>query len=355
MRDNPAISVVLPVYNAQLYVREAVESILAQTFTNFELIIINDGSSDDSGSILRELASHDSRIILVERANGGLVSALNEGIERAKGGLIARMDADDIAMPDRFAQQYKRMSNEPCLAVLGSFIRIINMRGEPSRLCTFPVSTVEVGNFIEHGCPVAHPSVMMRRDVVLKVGGYRKIFKHCEDYDLWLRITECGYGIANLPKVLLKYRVHESNVSVVHINAQILGSLLAKNSYRMRKAGLPDPISNADILNFGLIDVLPDNLRRRANTEFFVMRHSGISLASNHELHKAWKEYQKLVPQKREEAVVCHFLIRLMSGAIRSKDFNLAHKVFGDLLLTNPLLCSGFLWIKIKNFILAKI
>ena len=104
MNHTPAISVVLPVYNAEAYVREAVQSILAQSFTDFELIIINDGSTDGSGAILRELAARDTRIVLVERPNGGLVSALNEGLEMARADLIARMDADDVAMPERLWQ-----------------------------------------------------------------------------------------------------------------------------------------------------------------------------------------------------------------------------------------------------------
>ncbi|MFN3500447.1 MAG: glycosyltransferase family 2 protein, partial [Pannonibacter indicus] len=176
MSQTPAISAVLPVYNGEAYVREAVESILAQTFTDFELIIINDGSTDGSGAILRELAARDPRIVLVERANGGLVSALNEGIERAQAGLIARMDADDVAMPKRFALQHARMEAEPELGVLGSFIRIMDKAGRTIRLGDYPVSVAEAARFMEHGCPVAHPTVMMRREAVLKAGGYRKLF-----------------------------------------------------------------------------------------------------------------------------------------------------------------------------------
>ena len=134
MNPSPAISVILPVYNAEAYVREAVESILAQSFTDFELIIINDGSTDGSGAILRELAVRDTRIVLIERPNGGLVSALNDGIESARAELIARMDADDVAMPERFALQHARMMEDPELAVLGSFIRIMDKTGNIMRI-----------------------------------------------------------------------------------------------------------------------------------------------------------------------------------------------------------------------------
>ena len=134
VQKSTAISVILPVYNTETYVREAVESILAQSFTNFELIIINDGSTDGSDVILRELAAGDTRIVLVERPNDGYVSALIKGIEIARAELIARMDADDVSMPERFALQHARMVQEPELAVLGSFIRFIDKAGDIIRL-----------------------------------------------------------------------------------------------------------------------------------------------------------------------------------------------------------------------------
>ena len=208
MNRNPAISVVLPVYNAEDYVREAVESILAQSFTDFELIVINDGSTDGSGVILRELARRDARIVLVERPNDGLVSALNEGIKIARAELIARMDADDVAMPERFALQHARMVQEPELAVLGSFIRVTDKAGNIIRLREYPLTPKEAAHHVERDCPVGHPTVMMWRDAVLKAGGYRKAFCHAEDYELWLRMSDLGYAIANLPQPLLNYRVH---------------------------------------------------------------------------------------------------------------------------------------------------
>ena len=126
------------------------ESILAQAFTDFECIIINDGSTDDSGAILRELAARDTRIVLMERPNDGLVSALNEGIGRARAGLIVRMDADDVAMPERFALQYARMVQEPELAVLGSSIRVIDKVGNIIRLFERPLTRQTLIKYMEN-------------------------------------------------------------------------------------------------------------------------------------------------------------------------------------------------------------
>lgn len=343
-----AISAVLPVYNGEAYVREAVESILAQTFTDFELIVINDGSTDGSGVILQELAARDPRIVLVERANGGLVSALNEGIERARAELIARMDADDVAMPERFALQHARMEAEPGLGLLGSFIRIMDKTGRIIRQGDYPVSTAETARFLERGCPVAHPTVMMRREAVLKAGGYRKLFSHCEDYDLWLRISELGYGIANLPQPLLNYRMHGANVSAVHREVQELGTMIALLAHRARLAGLPDPAVGVDRLHAGLIEAVPKYLRQDVDAAFFVLRYSHLSLATHDELENAWAQYKRLSPQARRETVMCDFLMRLLNGAVRNRSLGVAFRALAEAMRRHPRATCGLLRRKVK-------
>lgn len=323
----PEISVVLPVYNAQAYVAEAVNSILSQSFSNFELIIINDGSTDASSSILRKLASLDSRIKLFERPNCGLVFTLNEGISQAKGWLIARMDADDISMPDRFSLQYARMVKSPDLAVIGSFIRVIDKNGNTVRDCDYPLSPAQTSRFLECGSPVAHPAVMMRRDAVLKVGGYRKVFSHCEDYDLWLRINEIGYNIANIAKPLLRYRVHGANVSAVHRAAQELGTIVARLAHRARMAGLPDPTVGVEEITPDLIESLPLELKCDVDAAFFVLRYSDLSLKGRYELETAWCDFQRLQPRVQKDSLMCGFLMRLLNGAVRGRMFALALRV----------------------------
>ena len=288
MTQNLAISVILPVYNTKAYVREAVESILAQTFTDFELIVINDGSTDGSGVILRELAARDARIVLVEQSNEGLVSALNKGLEMARADLIARMDADDVSMPERFALQHARMIEDPELAVLGSFSNIIDRDGAIIRLHDdFPLTPAAAMRFVKHRCPVYHSAVMMRRDAVLKAGGYRKAFCHAEDHDLWLRMSDLGYAIANLPQPLLNHRRHGANVTEVHWQALGRSRILARLAHRMRKAGLPDPFEGVETIDTALIRTVPAHLRQGVDAELFAHRYSRLWLADSEKLNAA--------------------------------------------------------------------
>ena len=325
MNQSPAISVILPVYNAEAYVREAVESILAQTFTDFELIIINDGSTDGSGVILRELAARDTRIVLIERPNDGLVSALNEGIGRARAGLIARMDADDVAMPERFALQHARMVQETELAVLGSFFNIIDRDGAVIRLYdNLPLTPAAAMRFVKHGCPVPHSAVMMRRDAVLKASGYRKAFSHAEDYDLWLRMSDLGQAIANLPQPLLNYREHGSNVSAVHWQTQRRSTILARLARQVRKAGLPDPFEGVETIDAGLIRTVPAHLRQGVEAEIFAHRYSRLWLAGGEELDAAWQEYLRLDAQTQRDTRMRNFLLQLFKRAVRKRKYCIA-------------------------------
>ena len=357
MNQNPIISVVLPVYNAEAYVREAVEGILEQTFTDFELIIINDGSTDDSGVILRELAARDTRIVLIERPNGGLVSALNDGIESARADLIARMDADDVAMPERFALQHARMIQEPELAVLGSFFHIMDRDGAIIRLYNdLPLTPAAAMRFVNHRCPVHHPTVMMRRDAVLKAGGYRKAFCHAEDYDLWLRMSDLGHAIANLPQPLLNYREHGANVSAVHWEAQRRSTILSRLAHRVRKAGLPDPFEGVETIDAGLIRTVPAHLRRGVEAEIFAHRYSRLWLAGGEELDAAWRHYLQLDAQTQRDTRMRNFLLQLFKRAVRKRKYRIALRACTEVFRLHPraihkvpkLICRA-LWRKLKG------
>lgn len=345
----PLISTVLPVYNGERYVEEAVESILAQDFTNFELIIINDGSTDKSGTILRKLAEKDSRIRLIERENDGLISALNQGISLAKADFIARMDADDIATPDRFRLQYEYLKNNESVGLLGSFIKIIGKQGEFIRLGDYPVTAKETLAFIEKGSPLAHPAVMMRKDAVVAAGGYRRMFRHCEDYDLWLRISELGYGIENYSKPLLHYRVHGENVSAVHSEAQILGTIVAILAHRARKANLPDPCDSVDVITAELIEAFPEAIRKDLKAALFVKQHGNISLASSREIIKAWDDYKALPDFMKRETIMCSFLMRVLNGAIRKKHFILAGQALAIAFMRHPSSAAQLLNTKLSS------
>jgi Sulfotransferase family/Glycosyl transferase family 2 len=209
----PLISVCMPVYNAKRYLAEAVESILGQTFRDFEFLIIDDGSTDRSLAILKRYAARDARIRLSSGPNAGLVARLNEMLHQARGDLIARMDADDVALPERFARQVEFLRSHPEVDVVGGAQEHVGAKGHLLSVHYDPQGHEEIDERALAGaCPINHPSVMMRRKAVLAVGGYRAEMLPAEDLDLWLRMGERG-RLANLPEVITRYRLHESSVS----------------------------------------------------------------------------------------------------------------------------------------------
>lgn len=221
MSSAPIVSVLLPVYNADRYVAQAVESILNQTFTDFELIIIDDGSTDTSLKILQTYASKDHRIRLLSRANRGLLKTLNQMIEMAKGKYLARMDADDIALPDRFAAQVALLEREPEVVCVGGSYDMIDEQGAILAETRPPITDAEIQQQLLAGFTVIqHPCAMFRRSALLAVSGYDESAFLAEDLDLWLRMGEIG-KLANLEQVILLYRVHMRSVSRQNLKRQL--------------------------------------------------------------------------------------------------------------------------------------
>jgi len=213
MSGAPTISVLMPVYNAERYVAEAVESILNQTLGDFEFLIIDDGSTDRSLKILQRYAVEDSRIKLISRPNTGYVVALNELLALARGEFIARMDADDVALPQRFAQQVALLRREPAVVCVGGAQDKIDEAGRVLIHHQDPLHDAEIQRMALCGkVPINHPSATIRREAVLRVGGYDESLCPSEDLDLWLRLGEIG-KLANLPETVLKYRQHTNSVS----------------------------------------------------------------------------------------------------------------------------------------------
>ena len=222
----PAISIIIPVYNAKLYVRKAIDSLLFQTFQDYEIFLIDDGSIDGTENIVREIALQNHQIHLIQRPNKGLISTLNEGIALARSPFIARMDADDIALPNRLELQYKYLSKHPETVALGSYVQLMDENDEVYRTKRLPTKTHIQEAFL-WGAPLAHPTVMMRTEAVRKVGGYPSDFPAAEDYALWLRLLSLG-KIDNLPDVLLSYRVHGTSISHQHARQQRDSTLRAQ-------------------------------------------------------------------------------------------------------------------------------
>ncbi len=215
----PAVSVVMPVYNAGKYVAQAIESILTQTFHDFEFLITDDGSTDGTAGILSQFAERDARIRVFSQENKGLVTALNDSCRIAGGTYVARMDADDISLPTRLEKQYLFLEAHPETGVLGTWIQNMDEAGDSGPTWPVPAEPQVVRWFLMFGNCVAHPTVMMRRSVIENLGFYRADAAHNEDYDLWIRAGDVT-SVANLPEVLLKYRVSRSSISSRHLSVQ---------------------------------------------------------------------------------------------------------------------------------------
>ena len=239
----PAVSVVLPVKNGSAYIEAAIVSILTQTFCDFELLIVDDGSCDDTMAIARRVCAADPRVRILANPGAGLVDALNFAIEAARAPLIARMDADDIALPHRLERQHAFMSAHPEVAVVGAQARFIDQQGAPTgRATALPESHEAIAKTLLKYCCLCHPTALMRADVLKLVGGYRAQVPAAEDLDLWLRIAEHG-RLINLPEPLLLYRVHAGQVSQSKVWTQRLSRNLAIISARERRAGHLDPLT----------------------------------------------------------------------------------------------------------------
>ena len=202
----PKVTVLMPVYNGEKYLREAIESILNQTFKDFEFLIINDGSTDSSRDIV--LSYNDSRIRLIDNEkNIGLTKSLNRGLELARGEYIARMDADDVSLPERLEKQVSYLEIHPKVGVLGTWMKCIDEYGKPTSTQHPPTQPYLIKWSLLFGCSIAHSSVMMRRAVLERVGGYNPEIVVAQDYGLWVRVSfETQIQIANLPEELLLLR-----------------------------------------------------------------------------------------------------------------------------------------------------
>ena len=238
----PTVSVVMTVFNTERYVAEAVRSVLGQTFGDFEFVIVDDGSADRSLAILREFAARDPRIRLVSRPNTGIVAAANEGIDMARSRYLARMDSDDVCLPNRFEAQVKYLDEHPECVLVGSRVTVVDPYGSPvfdsgQKLTHEEIDAELLGS--GGGWAIVQPSAMMRTEAVRRVGAYRGRHNVSEDQDLFLRLAEVG-RVANLAEPLLLYRRHYQ--SVMHTQwrqREEVKERIVREAYQRR--GLPMP------------------------------------------------------------------------------------------------------------------
>jgi len=230
----------MSVYNGRRYLREAIESVLRQTFGDFEFLILDDGSSDGSQDII--LSYRDPRIRLVANTtNIGLTKSLNRGLARALAPLIARQDADDVSYPNRLEKQVEIMDRHPDVVLVGAQARTIDSGGSPVRGTPWPRAVTDLGMRWQliFESPFVHTSVMFRREVVWgELGGYDEEFVTSQDYELWSRVAR-RYRIGNLPDCLVDFRVHPESASSAYTpqNIQRVRQPLRMNAVRYLRCG----------------------------------------------------------------------------------------------------------------------
>jgi glycosyltransferase involved in cell wall biosynthesis len=254
--DSPMISVLLPAYNAEATIREAITSLERQTFEEFEIIAVDDGSSDETGAILEQIA--DPRLRLIRIPHSGLIPALNIGLNHCTGDLIARMDADDVCHPERLRLQSEFMAAHPEVSVCGCLVR------------SFPRSRVKAGflqyeswlnSLITHEqiardifveSPLAHPSVTMRAEELRALGGYREM-GWPEDYDLWLRFFMAGKRFAKVPRTLLFWRESEHRLTFTDSRYSVENFLRLKAHFLAKLTTRPVIVWGAGMMGRRLI------------------------------------------------------------------------------------------------------
>ncbi len=232
--SRPLISVLLPVYNGAAYLRAALDSILGQTFADFEVLAINDGSTDESAAILASYADPRLRVIHNER-NLKLTATLNKGIGLARGQYLARMDCDDISLPTRFEKQAQFLTQHPEVGVLGTNYQIMNANGQRGMVSRYPCQHGLIRWRLIFGSYIAHPSVMMRTEVIQRIGGYQ-LFSVSQDYELWSRAA-WETRLANLPEALLWLRSHPASSSSMADETVRRNSARISQSVAQRMAG----------------------------------------------------------------------------------------------------------------------
>lgn len=211
MHEPHLISVIMPAYNAEDFINESIKSIVSQTYKHLELIVIDDGSTDRTAQIVTDWQTIDNRIRLYSRENKGLIYSLNEAVKLSRGDFICRMDVDDISKPNRLKRQLSHLlttNHELC----GSFAEVF---GDTHRDLPQPFKSQDIYEYLFFGNPIIHPSIMATKSFLNK-NPYNPNYEFVEDYELWVRASQIGVKISNVPEILLRYRTHEKQITRKH-------------------------------------------------------------------------------------------------------------------------------------------
>jgi glycosyltransferase involved in cell wall biosynthesis len=237
----PAISVLIPVRNGERYLDATLASVAAQTFDSFEIIAVDNGSTDGTGEILAEWSRREPRLRAYRSSRPSLHESLNRAASLARAPLIARLDADDLSLPQRLALQYEAMRKQPTIGLLGSAGDIIDRKGRRIGAIRPPLHDQELRSSLPTSCGFIHSAVIMRREAFLRAGGYRCGLNLSEDYDLWLRMAGVT-RMANLPDTLVQYRLHGESVTARRPVRLMVTSACVVAAHKARSTGEPEPL-----------------------------------------------------------------------------------------------------------------
>ena len=289
----PTVSVLMPVYNGDKFMHEAIDSIINQSYKNFEFIIINDGSDDNSSEIISSYK--DSRIRLIDnKKNIGLVSSLNRGLDVVRGEYVARMDCDDISTKDRLDVQVKFMDKNKQIGASGSFYYL--MRNKKKAIADFPLTEKEIECFLLFNSPIAHPTSILRMSLIKKNHlRYSSEYIHAEDYDLWSRISEYS-ELANIARPLLYYREHEKQIT----NVERVSDKKQSSISRIRTRHLLQLGINASDKEASIHNIVSNGLTPKTGEQFNLTEQWLKKLvAANYESNMFDKKYlQKIILER---------------------------------------------------------
>jgi len=227
--NSPFVSVIMPAFNAQKYITEAIESILTQSYENFEFIIVDDCSTDTTATIIKSFKEKDKRITIIKNEeNIGVTKSLNKAVAIAKGKYIIRMDADDWVYPQRLLLQVDLMEHNPDVVVSGSYIEICDKNLKTKYIRKYKLNDADIREHIFRYSPFAHPATIWKAEV-LKKERYNEVIRVCQDYELYFRVGKIG-KFMNLDKPLLKLRMHDTSVSVTQSDYQLKNTVLIRLS-----------------------------------------------------------------------------------------------------------------------------
>lgn len=316
MASSPLVSVIMPVYNGERYLPQAIESILGQTLRDFEFIILNDGSTDGTASLIERYARVDSRIRVYHQENRGLVVAINRLLALSQGAYVARMDADDISLPHRLEAQLSFLEANSSVAAVGGAIELISNLAAPSHTVRFPTSDHDIRRSLLHHNCIAHPAVMLRKEAVRAVGGYRGCLLLAEDYDLWLRLAE-RFKLGNLLDSVLKYRIHPHQITSQSPDQAALSLLAAQAAARMRHKTGCDPLWQAETITPAVLAAMEVSAEaiQKTTIELYAGRANLLLLVGEPE--RALQLLDEAAARSRKFTHDRHLLAALSKGYLR--------------------------------------